>query len=755
MRGSVIGVWHSGWTTHVSGASLAKGAADCTFSVLSFIIHFLCLRFLHNRHTNILIFICRPGPATVRGIYAPCVLMFCLDKASIMRQILSLSSFPPIIASMKESLLAAIKEVTALLPLSNPQYFLDTSPGEYSAEGYIISCRGPSVQDESTEKRLQDEWWNKLVPKLKESNDKCLQETGTRLKKEWKSEKHLLLDSVDELAAKKFKRGMKQAFQEHQLKVVEISSQRLEKNLTEILDESPNAAPSIESSWTPSPLPFSSRTSLRVAVDDRSADGNDNENDSDQSSKDGHDHDLPQSQLPRGGKTVADSTSLIHDHKPKQGHASSTFIPIAGQEHPRGLFDNENTGLPKTPRNKSISPTVVGTESIDSPPTVTSGPPEKSLFLMDEDEEDYLLPESASQGFVFKGMFEGVNVAAGFQSYFSEVKRSRVYIKHTDQALGRSGIILLKDGGTELQKKHFGSDALAKLRVLFHTRFWKTADVTTERSQVRGWLDVIEDKKFDRAESFTAIISSPPSSSLSQKLWTYILSALNDFPLVNDKSYSESTGVSSYITPLCRVFMANTEKCTFFNFVDKKTVSSQTTSSRKEPDMVLELKDASNKTICDLAFGEATSHAQQKQHKKNAKDVVRLGLNLKDSLDNIEDKYGVRDAVLAGAQVVADTMSIYLMARCGNMYLMSHEQDYSVPDSLKSLLLMNSQYKAFHELMVTIDEGVAPVLQGVGRTGDIIPNPTVDMLRCTTIRTPEFKTFLRKPESRPQGIHAP
>ncbi|KAG0353786.1 hypothetical protein BGZ54_002052 [Gamsiella multidivaricata] len=614
-----------------------------------------------------------------------------------------------VIASMKESLLAAIKEVTALLPLSNPQYFLDTSPGEYSAEGYIISCRGPSVQDESTEKRLQDEWWNKLVPKLKESNDKCLQETGTRLKKEWKSEKHLLLDSVDELAAKKFKRGMKQAFQEHQLKVVEISSQRLEKNLTEILDESPNAAPSIESSWTPSPLPFSSRTSLRVAVDDRSADGNDNENDSDQSSKDGHDHDLPQSQLPRGGKTVADSTSLIHDHKPKQGHASSTFIPIAGQEHPRGLFDNENTGLPKTPRNKSISPTVVGTESIDSPPTVTSGPPEKSLFLMDEDEEDYLLPESASQGFVFKGMFEGVNVAAGFQSYFSEVKRSRVYIKHTDQALGRSGIILLKDGGTELQKKHFGSDALAKLRVLFHTRFWKTADVTTERSQVRGWLDVIEDKKFDRAESFTAIISSPPSSSLSQKLWT----------------------------------------------VDKKTVSSQTTSSRKEPDMVLELKDASNKTICDLAFGEATSHAQQKQHKKNAKDVVRLGLNLKDSLDNIEDKYGVRDAVLAGAQVVADTMSIYLMARCGNMYLMSHEQDYSVPDSLKSLLLMNSQYKAFHELMVTIDEGVAPVLQGVGRTGDIIPNPTVDMLRCTTIRTPEFKTFLRKPESRPQGIHAP
>ncbi|KAF9113929.1 hypothetical protein BGW39_003545, partial [Mortierella sp. 14UC] len=199
------------------------------------------------------------------------------------------------------------------------------------------------------------------------------------------------------------------------------------------------------------------------------------------------------------------------------------------------------------------------------------------------------------------------------------------------------------------------------------------------------------DKKFDRAESFTEIISSPPSSPLARKLWTYIFSAINDFPLVNNKLYSESTGISSYIAPLCRIFMANTEKCTFFNFVDKKSASSQTTSSRKEPDMVLELKDASNRTICDLAFAEATSHAQQNQHKKNAKDFVRLGLNLKDSLDNIEDRYGVRDAVLAGVQVVADMMSIYLMARCGNMYLMAHEQDYVVPDSLKSLLLMNSQ----------------------------------------------------------------
>lgn len=173
-------------------------------------------------------------------------------------------------------------------------------------------------------------------------------------------------------------------------------------------------------------------------------------------------------------------------------------------------------------------------------------------------------------------------------------------------------------------------------------------------------------------------------------------------------------------------------------------MSSQTTSSRKEPDMVLELKDASNKTIFNLVFGEVTSHSQQNQHKKNAKDLVHLGLNLKDSLDNIEDKCGVLDAVLARVQVVADTMTIYLMAWCGNMYIMAQQQDFIVPDSLKSLLLMNSQYKAFHELMLTIDNGIVPVLQALGKKGGIVSNPAIKMLRCQTTRMPEFKTFLMK-----------
>jgi len=69
---------------------------------------------------------------------------------------------------------------------------------------------------------------------------------------------------------------------------------------------------------------------------------------------------------------------------------------------------------------------LVGGEPIDSPPTVTCGPPEKTPFVVVDVEEVHLIPDSASQDFLFRGMFEDINVAAGFQGYLSEVKGSQV-----------------------------------------------------------------------------------------------------------------------------------------------------------------------------------------------------------------------------------------------------------------------------------------------------------------------------------------
>jgi len=51
-----------------------------------------------------------------------------------------------------------------------------------------------------------------------------------------------------------------------------------------------------------------------------------------------------------------------------------------------------------------------------------------------------------------------------------------------------------------------------------------------------------------------------------------------------------------------------------------------------------------------LGIGEGTSHTHKNYKKKNAKNLARMGLGLKDVLDLILDKYGVDGATLVGYQ---------------------------------------------------------------------------------------------------------
>lgn len=120
--------------------------------------------------------------------------------------------------------------------------------------------------------------------------------------------------------------------------------------------------------------------------------------------------------------------------------------------------------------------------------------------------------------------------------------------------------------------------------------------------------------------------------------------------------------------------------------------------SRKEPDLALEIKDRSNKTILEVGIGEVTSHAEKTHKKKNAKDLVRIGLSLKDALDYVQDAYGVNGAILPRWQVIGNSMAIYFMFRCGNMYLLVHVKDVTIPDGLLELKELGADIKTWLEL---------------------------------------------------------
>ncbi|KAG0207105.1 hypothetical protein BGX28_001581 [Mortierella sp. GBA30] len=256
-----------------------------------------------------------------------------------------------------------------------------------------------------------------------------------------------------------------------------------------------------------------------------------------------------------------------------------------------------------------------------------------------------------------------------------------------------------------------------------------------------------EGSKIERHEVQQKLAAAFPSDQAQRKLWAYLVNAVEHFPIYDStKEYSESVAIASYILPLCRVFIGDPDKMAFLNFVD--TISNLGDSrspakSNRRPDIVLELKDRSNQTLYDLGIGEVTSFAQQSHQSKNAKDLVRIGHSLKDALDRLEDRYNVTEAFLIGFQVIAQTMSIYIMSRCGNMYLMVHQDEVTIPDSVRDLGVIGSQYRIWHELKLTVLDGIKPVIEAAKDYAVMTTGSGNRESRFPTLWTPEVHSFFK------------
>ncbi|KAK3816599.1 MAG: hypothetical protein J3Q66DRAFT_401738 [Benniella sp.] len=132
--------------------------------------------------------------------------------------------------------------------------------------------------------------------------------------------------------------------------------------------------------------------------------------------------------------------------------------------------------------------------------------------------------------------------------------------------------------------------------------------------------------------------------------------------------------------------------------------------------------------------------AQKENRKKNSKDLVRVGEMLKNALDRLQDDFSITDAVVPSRQVIAqvlnkhvdgvytvgtssrkaacddvnnyrvmngleprsnDSMSIYIMSRCGTLYILVHVEDTYIPDSLTGPKTLGANIKTWLELKAT------------------------------------------------------
>ncbi|KAF8941775.1 hypothetical protein BGZ47_007193 [Haplosporangium gracile] len=246
----------------------------------------------------------------------------------------------------------------------------------------------------------------------------------------------------------------------------------------------------------------------------------------------------------------------------------------------------------------------------------------------------------------------------------------------------------------------------------------KTHRSTHTLAHIRQKL--VSNKDYERPGILIEMTKNPPKDSIDHKLWGFLVGAGLKFPAKDTtKLYSESTGLSSYVLPLCQAIMGDPEKMVFLNFEHKITVSGKCragTKSKREPDLVLKLKNKTNRTVCELEIDEGTSHAHKNYKKKNARDLA------------------------------PQTMSIYLMRRCGSMYVMIYVHNVFISDSMRDLTTIGVEYKIWSELALTVKNGIKPVLnvETKEKAAAVHPPLGAGNARLHTVPTPELNKLLKR-----------
>lgn len=85
-------------------------------------------------------------------------------------------------------------------------------------------------------------------------------------------------------------------------------------------------------------------------------------------------------------------------------------------------------------------------------------------------------------------------------------------------------------------------------------------------------------------------------------------------------------------------------------------------SRAKQPDMVGNITN-NNKSVFEVMYGEITGEGKNNNIRKNTLDLIRIGVFMKDALDDIIKKTG-RCCVIFGWQTIGKCLPNYYMLNC-------------------------------------------------------------------------------------------
>ncbi|KAF9924399.1 hypothetical protein BGZ67_009277 [Mortierella alpina] len=420
-------------------------------------------------------------------------------------------------------------------------------------------------------------------------------------------------------------------------------------------------------------------------------------------------------------------------HAAKSGAQSELFAspgPSPGYAHRRTPLQ-EATGSCQLPRIRS--------EDVSSPVHVYNSAIPDNPFVEDE---EHMLPSIVANDFQFKGCIGDHDFGDAFKAYHDSCLTRKIAITKVQDVLSRSGILFLDGTYSPRLLASLGRQTTENISRTFTRKFWPDdIDLSEDRREVRDWINAIEDNDHNWTDLATG-------GQENRKLRLYLLNALERLQVETTNTPPEASLMSRYVTPLLEVFLndpalkvvLDTPNTMAGAVKHRKQKSEQ--KQGKRPDIRQGIVDDSGEMIFETGYGEIKSGHHNPDSKKSApvaRDLVRVGLLMKDELDAAEDLYDVTSALALGMQVTGYTFKCFLMAKVGNLYIMKAMSTMAIPNDIKSLSTIASDYKSWRQLKEAARRGIHPLIEAMNTGKKGTPH-----VHFPTTTSPDAKSIKNK-----------
>ncbi|CAI2196312.1 16698_t:CDS:2, partial [Funneliformis geosporum] len=296
----------------------------------------------------------------------------------------------------------------------------------------------------------------------------------------------------------------------------------------------------------------------------------------------------------------------------------------------------------------------------------------------ESDEEDELrlnvekieFEEYISQGdkpFVFKTM----NISSLFESYRS---KALARAQNSGLLITKNYHEILWNNYSETQVKTFSRETLKDLRKDIKSKLIGKEKVTRDvKSILQEYVEVALDDNDGGlhelreiiTESFSKTFNSTTEKEFFRRMRFLFEHLSYTIPLHSLKEIiSEGTLVANIISPVLRIFFHDSY---IYPTIWPNTSSTSAKirklaigdpSRAKQPDMIGKIVN-NGRFVYETMFGEVMGEGKNNTEKKNLIDLIRLGIFMKDALDNILPKTGVNR--IFAWQVIVTKWTGYIM----------------------------------------------------------------------------------------------